>query len=149
MAGSFVPSPSLRGLFWGVDGISLIIASALLTLHYFRRGNDLVAAGFLVFLAGQTLIVSCSAMSLEHAEPFFAAGTGLWAAALALISAPRTMPAWNRVLGAFAAMLFAVVALHGFMNFPLTPLSRPVPFFAYPFLVATLLGWAWVYSREV
>lgn len=25
----------------------------------------------------------------------------------------------------------------------LTPLSRPLPFFAYPFLVATLVGWAW------
>jgi hypothetical protein len=25
----------------------------------------------------------------------------------------------------------------------LLPTSRPLPFFAYPFLVATLLGWAW------
>ena len=27
----------------------------------------------------------------------------------------------------------------------LTPLSVPLPFYAYPFLAATLLGWAWVH----
>jgi hypothetical protein len=30
----------------------------------------------------------------------------------------------------------------------LLPTSSPLPFFAYPFLVATLLGWAWVLLRE-
>jgi hypothetical protein len=28
------------------------------------------------------------------------------------------------------------------------PLASPLPFFAYPFLVATLLGWAWVAARK-
>jgi hypothetical protein len=40
MAGTFVPSASLRGLLWGLDGVALIIATALLTIHYVRRGND-------------------------------------------------------------------------------------------------------------
>jgi hypothetical protein len=30
----------------------------------------------------------------------------------------------------------------------LLPTVTPLPFFAYPFLVATLLGWAWVLLRE-
>jgi hypothetical protein len=30
----------------------------------------------------------------------------------------------------------------------LLPTSAPLPFFGYPFLVATLLGWAWVLMRE-
>jgi hypothetical protein len=149
MAGTFVPSPSLRGLFWGLDGISLIVATALLALHHFRRGNDLVAAGFLVFVAGQTLVVSVSAMSLADNGPVFSAGTGLWAASLILVSIPRIMPAWIRAVAVVAAVLFAIVALHGLMGDALTPLTKPLPFFAYPFLVAVLLGWAWVHYFRI
>ena len=82
MAGTFVRPSSLRGLFWGLDGIALIIATALLTIHHFRRGNDVVAAGFLVFVVGETLILSGAAMDLADSGPVFAAGVGLWAAAL-------------------------------------------------------------------
>ena len=50
-AGTFVPSASRRGLLWGLDGIAFIVATALLTMHHFRKGNDAIAAGFLVFAA--------------------------------------------------------------------------------------------------
>ena len=148
MAGTFVPSAQLRGLFWGLDGIALIVATALLTIHHFRRGNDAVAAGFLVFVVGETLILSGAAMDLAASGPLFAAGTGLWAASLALVSAPTVMPSWVRVVAAFAALLFAIVALQIFMGRVLTPLSQPLPFFAYPFLAVTLFGWAWVHYRN-
>ena len=147
MAGTFVPSASLRGLFWGIDGTALSVATALLTVHHFRRGNDVVAAGFLVFVAGETLIVSGSAMTLAASRPMFAAGSALWAASFALVSAPNVMPTWLRAVAAVGALLFAVVAIVMFMGTPLTPLSQPLPFFAYPFLAATLLGWAWVHYR--
>ena len=55
LAGSFVPSASLRGLAWGVDGTALIVGAALLAVHFIRRGQDFVAAGFLVFIAGEGL----------------------------------------------------------------------------------------------
>ena len=58
VAGTFVPSASLRGLAWGVDGVALVVAGALLTIHFVRIGHDLAAAGFLVFVAGETLVVS-------------------------------------------------------------------------------------------
>src|SRR5512145_1731263 len=87
MAGSFAPSAELRGLAWGVDGVALVVASALLVVHHARQGHDQLAAGFLVFLAGETLIVSGSAMDLVASAPTFAAGAGLWSAALAIISA--------------------------------------------------------------
>src|SRR6516225_3362490 len=108
MAGTFVPSPSLRGLLWGVDGIALIVATALLTIHHVRRGNDIVAAGFLVFVVGETLIVASAAMDLTKSGPPFAAGVGLWAASLSLVSASKVLPAWMRVVGVFATLLFAV-----------------------------------------
>jgi len=50
MAGSFAPTAGLRGLAWGVDGIALVVGSALLGLHQLRRGDAQLAAGFLVFL---------------------------------------------------------------------------------------------------
>jgi len=149
MAGTFVPSATLRGLLWGIDGVALIVATALLTIHHLRRGNDLVAAGFLVFVVGETLIVSSSAMDLAASSPVFAAGVGLWAAALVLVSAPNVMPSWLRGVAIVGALLFSVVAVQGFMGRALTPLSEPLPFFAYPVLAITLFGWAWVHCREM
>jgi hypothetical protein len=147
MAGTFAPSASLRSLAWGIDGTALTAAAALLTVHHVRRGNDAVAAGFLVFAIGEALILSGAAMDLAASGPMFAAGAALWAASLALVSAPGTMPALLRSVGAVGSALFAIVALLMFCGYRLTPLSEPLPFFAYPFLVATLLGWAWVHYR--
>jgi hypothetical protein len=147
MAGTFTPSASWRGLAWGLDGTALVVASALLTIHHFRRGNDLAAAGFLIFVAGETLILSGSAMTLEASRPSFAAGVGLWAASLVLVGLSNIMPRVIAGIGFVGALLFAIVAVRIFMGEALTPLSEPLPFFAYPFLAATLFGWAWVHAR--
>ena len=143
LAGSFAPSASLRGLAWGVDGTALIVAAALIAVHFLRRDSQLVAAGFLVFIAGEVLVVSGSAMSLEAGAPAFAAGAGLWAAALLLISAPPVMPLPVRATGGLAALLFGATALQVYGGRGLTSLTQPLPFFAYPVFVLTLLGWAW------
>jgi hypothetical protein len=147
IAGAFAPTVSLRGLAWGMDGTAIVVASALLVVHHLRAGNDQLAAGFLVFFAGETLIVSGSAMELAASAPVFAAGAGLWAAGLALISASPLMPAFLRITGAAASVLLAITALRIFGAAALTPLSKPLPFFAYPFLAITLIGWAWVHAR--
>src|SRR5262245_44907155 len=99
MAGSFAPTDSLRGLAWGLDGTALVGACALLTVRYFRLGNDLAAAGFLVFVAAETLIVSGSAMDLVASVPIVGAGFALWAASLALVSASGAMPRWINAIG--------------------------------------------------
>ena len=67
MAGTFAPS-ALRGLAWSLDGIALVVAGALLLVHHFRRGNDIAAAGFLVFVAGDGLILSGAAMELVSGD---------------------------------------------------------------------------------
>jgi hypothetical protein len=147
MAGTFAPSDALRGLAWGVDGAALVTASALLAVHFIRAGHTQPAAGFLVFVAGETLIVSGSAMDLAASAPLFGAGAGLWAAALTLISSSAAYSKVLRALGLVAAILLASVAVQIFVGRPLTALSSPLPFFAYPFLAATLIGWAWHHSR--
>jgi hypothetical protein len=147
MAGSFTSSASVRAVAWGIDGTALIVAAALLTMRYVRRGNDLAAAGFLVFVAGETLIVSGSAMELAASIPLFGAGSALWAASLVLVGASGVMPRWLSACGFVAALLFTIVALEIFRGEALTPLTEPLPFFAYPFFAVTLFGWAWVQYR--
>lgn len=148
MAGSFTPSDELRRLAWAVDGVALVIGSALLAVHHLREGRDLLAAGFLVYLLGETVILSGTGMGLEASAPSFAAGAGLWAAGLALTSASGDLPAFVRATGAIAAILFAVTAARMFGGGALTPLSKPLPFYAYPFLAITLFGWAWAHVRS-
>ncbi len=149
LAGTFAPSAPVRGLLWGLDGAVLVVATALLTVHYFRNGHDVVAAGFLVYVAGQTLILSSAAMDLAASGPVFGAGAGLWAASLFLVSAPRVASLWVRIVGVIAGALFAVVAVRLFLGQALTALSKPLPFSAYPFLVAALVGWARERFRRV
>ena len=147
VAGTFAPTAHLRALAWGVDGTALIVAGALLTIHHTRRGNELAAGGFLVFVVGEALILAGAGMDLVASAPTFAAGVSLWAASLVLVSVARVMPLVVRALGFIAALLFAIVAVSIFQGEPLTPLSGPLPFFAYPFLAATLCGWAWTHYR--
>ena len=146
-AGSFAPSAPLRGLAWGVDGVALIIAGALLTVYSFRHGHDTVAAGFLVFSIGEGLILSCSGINPESSIPAFGAGTGLWAASLLLISSQRVFPVLINCTGFVAAALFAVVSIRIFIGDSLSPLTKPLPFYVYPFFVLTIFGWAWTLLR--
>jgi hypothetical protein len=86
-------------------------------------------------------------MELAASAPTFAAGAALWSAALALISAPSVLPSFVRATGGIAAILLAVTAARMLGGADLTALSKPLPFFAYPFLAITLFGWAWVHAR--
>jgi hypothetical protein len=149
LAGAFAPAPT-RGLLWALDGTGLVIACALLALHHFRLGHDLVAGGFIVFAIGEGVMLSCAALDPGDPVPIssFAAGAGLWAAGLALISAPPVMPLLVRILGFISALLFAIHAVMVFSGHPLSALSTPLPVFAYPFLVITLLCWAFLHLRE-
>jgi hypothetical protein len=147
-AGTLAASPTLQTSLWAVDSVGLVIAAGLLTVKYVRVGPALVAAGFLVFAIGEGVLLSGTAAGPSDSVPAFAAGIALWAAALALVSAPRHFADWLRLLGGVAAGLFAVTAGRIYAGEPLLPTTSPFPFFAYPFLVATLVGWAWTLLRE-
>ena len=148
MAGTFVTQPNVQALFWAIDGAGLVMAAALLTLKYFRAGQDFVAGGFLVFAIAEAVLMSGTAAGPAASVPAFAAGTGLWALALLLISIPKQFALPVRLLGLVSAVLFAVVAARIFQGEALLPTSAPLPFFAYPFLVMTFIGWIWSLLRE-
>ena len=86
-------------------------------------------------------------MELAASAPTFAAGSALWAASLVLVGASGVMPRWINAAGFVGALLLAIGALRIFAGAPLTPLSQPLPFFAYPFLAIALVGWAWEQHR--
>lgn len=148
LAGTLVTSPELQASLWAIDSVGLVVATSLLTLKYLRAGSEVVAAGFLVFAIGEGVLLSGTAAGPRGSVPAFAGGIALWAAALALISAPPHFPGWLRLLGGVAAGLFAITAARIYAGEVLLPTSTPLPFFAYPFLVATLVGWTWKLLRE-
>ena len=147
LIGSFVPSTSLRGLFWGLDGISLLVATSLLTVYYFRKGYDSIAAGFLIFAIGEGLILSSNTADLNENVSSFGAGTSLWAASLVLISFKNVFPKLIRLTGFIAAVLFSIISIQIFTGSPINALTKPLPFYAYPFFVTTIFGWAWILVR--
>lgn len=148
MTGTFVPSVPIRSIAWGIDGALLVVGSALLAVHHLRQGQEMLAAGFLVFMAGETLIVSTSAVELVASTPTFAAGAGLWSAGMLLVSASPVQPTLVRLTGVIAAILLGASSVLIFAGAALTPLSRPLPFGAYPFLALTLFGWAWAHVKR-
>jgi hypothetical protein len=141
MAGSFVGQASLRQLFWMLDGVGIIVASALLTVKFLRKGNDGLAAGFLVFLAAESLVLSDTAAGLEGSRASFASGIALWAASLLMISLTSMFPKWSRITGLVAALLFTVTAVKIACGDSLVATSAPLPSAGYPFLVLTFVGW--------
>jgi len=143
MIGSFVSSPALRSLAWAIDGVGLILAGALLTLYYFRKGLDVTAAGFLIFTIGEGFILSSSGMNLYSEISSFAAGTSLWATSLFLISIQKTYSLLIRGTGILAAILFSITTVLIYTGQPLNALVKPLPFYAYPIFMITLFGWAW------
>ncbi|RUV02401.1 hypothetical protein EOB36_09740 [Mesorhizobium sp. M6A.T.Cr.TU.017.01.1.1] len=143
LAGTFVASAPLRETLWTIDGVALAVATALLTMKYQRLGNDCVAAGFLTFLAGETLIMAGNAAGLEASVPSYVGGISLWAAGLALIGAANTFALWMRLTGLIAAILFVATVGMVLWGAPLLPTSAPLPAAGYPFLVLTFIGWIW------
>jgi len=148
MVGSLVSSESFRRLAWGLDGVALILATTLLTVYYFRKGYDTLAAGFLIFAIGEGLILSGNVADLNENVSSFCAGTSLWAASLALISFQNVFPKLMRFTGFFSAVLFTVVSVQTLSGSAVTGLTKPLPFYAYPFFVATIFGWGWILLRR-
>ena len=59
--------PNLRAASWAIDSVGLIVATSLLTLKWFGRGKDFLAAGFMVFAIGEAVMLSGTAATLEVA----------------------------------------------------------------------------------
>jgi hypothetical protein len=148
LAGAMVPQQNLQAILWAVDAGGLVMGCALLAVKYFRMENDVVSSGFLVFAIGEGVLLSGTAAGPAGSVPAFAAGTALWATALLLVSIPKVFAVPIRILGIASAILFVITAARIFWGEPLLPTATPLPSYAYPLLVATLIGWIWTLWRE-
>lgn len=148
LLGTFVAQRNLQSAAWGIDGTGLVVATAVLSVKFFREDNDIVAAGFLVFAIGEAVMLAGTAASLAESVPSFAAGTALWSAALLLTSIPKQFAGWTRFAGIVGAILFAITSSRIFGGSQVLPTTSPLPFFAYPFLVLTFVGWIWFLLKE-
>ena len=143
IAGTMVAARPLQSTFWAIDGVGIIVATALLAVRFSREDRPCLAAGFLVYAIGESVMLTGTATTLAASVPSFAAGTALWSAGLLMVSVPRQFAPWARATGLIAALLFAIVAGRIFWGLQLLPTASPLPFFAYPFLVLTFAGWIW------
>src|ERR1700691_2683145 len=125
MAGTFAPSASLRGLAWGIDGIALVMACPLLTLRFFRMRQEIVAAGFLVFAIGESLLVSGAAMDLAQSAPSFGGGVGGGAWVFLLPRFSFVSRLWGRRCGRAPPRLPAPPPCRIFAGAQITALSQP------------------------
>lgn len=148
MAGTFARQDNLRSIFWGIDGVGVVVATAILALRYLRRGNDTVAAGFLVFAMGESVMFSATAGTLAAMVPAFGAGAALWSAGLLLTSVPKEFAGWIRLAGLIGAILFATTSARILWGEQVLPTASPLPYFAYPFLVACFAGWIWSLLKD-
>lgn len=143
MTGAFVPSHIARNILWGIDSCGLIFATALLGLYFSKKGHDIVAAGFFIFIVAESVILLSTTGDLNKNIPAFGAGTCLWALSIGIVSSQKVFPLLVRATGAITTILFAIAAFLIFTDHPVNALTQPLPFFAYPFYAATLVGWAW------
>ncbi len=97
MAGTFVAQRNLQAAAWAIDGVALVVATALMALRFFRAGSDFAAAGFLVFSIGESVMLVGTATSITESTPSFAAGTAL---------------PWTRMLDLATRWLLAPHLLH-------------------------------------
>ena len=141
IGGTLVSSDSLRQIFWTLDGVGVVVATSMLAVRFFRDGDDIAAAGFLVFALGESLLVSGTAAGLDASVPSFGGGVALWSAGLILISLSNSLATWIRVVHVVAAVLFAIVSFRIASGEHLVPTSSPLPFLAYPFVVLGFVGW--------
>jgi hypothetical protein len=97
MLGTVVAGRNLQAAFWAIDGVGLVVATVFLALKYFRRGDDLVAAGFLLLSLASSVMLTGTSTTVAASVPSFGAGAAFWVVALLLVSISREFTPWARL----------------------------------------------------
>ena len=142
LAGTFVASPMLQASLGVTDGVAWVGATSLLALRYFRAGVDIISRR-LSGLCDRRRAGRCRERPPDPRPVCRPSPRGRR-------SGPRRSPSSvHRGTYHGGCVRWAVSAQACSPSRPgriyagevLLPTSSPLPFFAYPFLVATLLGW--------
>lgn len=140
LSGSFAGASTLANILYAISSIGLILACAILALHFFRKENDLIATGFLVFAIGEAVMHTGTAAGDTGGQAAFAAGMSLYLPGLLLISIPKYFPLWVRLAGIATVIPFAVAAFTVFAGGQALP-SDGIVGAGYGLLSLTITGW--------
>ncbi|PHN02251.1 hypothetical protein [Flavilitoribacter nigricans] len=140
LSGSIVQDPVLTNVLYEVSSVGLTVACVVLALNFYRKEEDLVATGFLLFAIAEAVMSAGNAAGVVEGQPSFGAGMALYVPALLLISIPKTFALWNRISGIAAAIPFTIAAGIIFTGGIALPSSGLVGG-AYGLLSLTIVGW--------
>jgi hypothetical protein len=143
--GNFVGPRGLQSVLWGVSALGLIVGCVLLAVEHAVVGNRAAAAGFAVLALGESRVLNPT--TAPGGEASFAAGVLLYAAGLLLVSVSGWAPRWVRIVGAVAALPFAVHALLHFGGGSVDS-TGPLAATGYTLFTVTVVGWALVVARS-
>lgn len=145
--GSFLPVGPAQNLSEAISSLGLILGAALLAARFAREGRDTVAVGLGLLALAEGVLMSGGTAADAGASASFAAGTALYVVALLLTSLPRAFPTWSRVLGALAAIPFAIHAGLRMLGGAPDP-SGPVASTGYGLLSLAMVGWILFVLRD-
>jgi len=58
IAGTAVSEQKSRAVFWGIDGVGIVVAASILALKILEKAERLCRRGFLVFAIAESIILS-------------------------------------------------------------------------------------------
>ncbi|MBI1307243.1 MAG: hypothetical protein GC181_11625 [Bacteroidetes bacterium] len=140
IAGMIFQEPLLQVAVFEISSLSLVVALSVLTFKYFRSGNDLVAAGYLIFAVGESVMTAGAAGGMYQGMASFGAGMLLYVPALLLISLPKELPIIPRITGFVATIPFAIAGFKIFLGEEITYTSL-FPSIGYALLTITMIFW--------
>lgn len=142
ITGGMLKDPHWQGISYEISSLGLIYASAMLCILYFRKGADLVAAGWLLFAIGEAAMSTGTAGGQPYSQPMFASGMGIYIPALIMISIPSEYPIWARIAGIISAILFAISAGMIFSGNEVLS-THPLPTSGYSVMTIAMIGYIW------
>jgi hypothetical protein len=136
--GNFAPVGAVQDLLYALSAAGLVLGAILLALEHAAMGHRLAASGFAILALGESRLLNPT--DAPGGEASFAAGVLLYVPALLLIALSPWTPRWTRVVGALAAVPFAVHAL-AYFGGAAVETDGPIPSVGYALLTAMIVGW--------
>ena len=136
--GNFAPVGAVQDLLYALSASGLVLGAILLALEHAAMGHRLAASGFAILALGESRLLNPT--DAPGGEASFAAGVLLYVPALLLIALSPWTARWTRVVGALAAVPFAVHAL-AYFGGAAVETDGPIPSVGYALLTATIVGW--------
>lgn len=136
--GNFAAVGPVQDLLYALSAAGLVLGAVLLAVEHAAAGHTMPAAGFAILALGESRLLNPTHAS--GGEASFAAGLLLYVPALLLIALSPWVPRWARVLGALAAVPFAVHAVAYFAGAAVET-DGPIPSVGYALLTVTIVGW--------